>query len=101
MSEMRLNNNRIDINLKFAGEKIDIASNLYTAQNEVSTLSGTIKTGKKTNIDLTFKSGAELANILKIAKAFAVTFNIKDLETLTANGKIDANFNINYEQNLY
>ncbi|MCQ2753546.1 MAG: hypothetical protein MJ231_00690 [bacterium] len=83
-----------DINLKFAGEKIDINSNLYTAQNEVSTITGALKTGKKPDIDMNFKSGAELSNILKIAKAFALTFNIKDLQTLNANGKIDANFNI-------
>lgn len=83
-----------DVKLKFKGEKIDINSNLYTAQNEVSTIIGTIKTGKNTNIDINFKSGAELANIMKIIKAVALTFNIKDLQTLTANGKLDADFNI-------
>jgi len=83
-----------DVKLKFKGEKIDINSNLYTAQNEVSTIIGTVKTGKNTNIDINFKSGAELANIMKIIKAVALTFNIKDLQTLTANGKLDADFNI-------
>lgn len=81
-------------NLKFNGNKIDIDSNLYTAQNESSKITGTIKTGKNTNIDLNFKSGAELSNIVRILNAFAMTFNIKDLQTLSANGKIDADFNI-------
>ncbi len=80
--------------LNFKGNKIEIDSNLYTAQNEISTVKGTVKTGKNTDIDLNFKSGAELSNIFKIVNAFAMTFNVKDLQTLSANGKIDADFNI-------
>ena len=82
----------IAMNLK--GNKIDINSNLYTAENELSTLSGVIKTGRKPNVDLTFKSDVKLANIIKIINAFALTFNIKDLQTLSANGNLDADFNI-------
>lgn len=81
-------------NLKFKGHKIDIDSNIYTAQNEVSTLKGFVQTGKKTNIDLNFKSKVELNNIIKILNAIAMTFDIKDLQTLTANGNLDADFNI-------
>ena len=33
-------------------------------------------------------------NIIRILNAIALTFNIKDLQTLTANGKLDADFNI-------
>ena len=77
--------------LKFRGHKIDIDSNIYTAKNEVSTLTGTIK---DKNIDLNFKSQAEISNIVRIVNAIAMTFNIKDLETLKANGKIDADFNV-------
>ena len=80
--------------LIFSGNKINIDSNLYTAQNEVSTVKGIVKTGKNTNIDINFKSGAELSNVVKILNAFAMTFNIKDLQTLSANGKLDADFNI-------
>ena len=80
--------------LNFNGNKINIDSNLYTAQSECSKVNGTIKTGKNTKIDINFKSGAELSNIIKILNAFATTFNIKDLQTLSANGKIDADFNI-------
>lgn len=81
-------------NLKFKGHKIDIDSSLYTAQNEVSTIKGFVKSGKKTNIDLNFKSGVQLNNIIRILNAVAMTFNIKDLQTLTANGSLDADFNI-------
>ncbi len=82
------------INLEFKGNKIDIDSTLYSAQNEASTVKGEIKTGKKTAVDINIKSGAELSNIVRILNAFAMTFNIKDLQTLTANGKVDANFSI-------
>lgn len=80
-----------DAKLKFRAHKIDIDSNIYTAKNEVSTAKGTIK---ENNIDLNFKSGAEISNIVRIVNAIAMTFDIKDLETLKANGKIDADFNI-------
>lgn len=83
-----------DMNLKLKGHKTDIQAHLYTAQNEASTVTGFIKTGKNTNIDMTFKSNADLANVVKIVNAAALTFNIKDLKTLSANGKIDADFNI-------
>lgn len=83
-----------DAVLKFKGEKIDILSNIYTAQNEVSTVNGFVKTGKNTNIDINFKSGAQISNILNIVKEIALIFDIKDLQTLSANGKIDADFNI-------
>ena len=81
-------------NLKFKGHKINIDSSMYTAQNEVSTINGFVQTGKKTNIDLNLKSMVELNNIIRILNAVAMTFNIKDLQTLTANGKLDADFNI-------
>lgn len=81
-------------NLIFKGNKIDILSNIYTAQNELSTVKGYVQTGKKTNIDLNLKSNVELNNIIRILNAVAMTFNIKDLQTLTANGNLDADFNI-------
>ena len=83
-----------DTKLVFKGDKINIQSNLYTAQNEKSEVFGTVQTGKKTNLDLNIRSGAELSNLVKIVNAVAMTFNIKDLQTLSANGKIDADFNI-------
>ena len=82
------------IKLKFNGNKIDIQSNIYTAKNEISNINGIIKTGKKPNIDINFKSQVEIANILRIVKEIAIIFDIKDLQTLSANGKLDANFNI-------
>ena len=81
-------------NLDFKGHKINVDSKLHTAQNEVSTINGFIQTGRKNNIDLSFKSSVELNNIIKILNTIAMTFNIKDLQTLTANGALNADFNI-------
>ena len=83
-----------DLALKLSGHKIDINSHLYTAKDEKSTVTGVIKTGKNTNVDLNVKSNVELANVIKILNAVALTFDIKDLQTLAANGKLDADFNI-------
>lgn len=80
-----------DIELKLKNKKIDINSNLYTAKNEKSTLCGILA---KNKIDMCFKSNVEINNIIKIINALAMTFNIDDLQTLTANGKLDADFNI-------
>ena len=81
-------------NLLLKGDKIEIDSNIYTAQDEASTVKGFVQTGKKTNLDLNIKSKVELNNIIKILNAIAMTFNIKDLQTLKANGHLDADFNI-------
>ena len=82
------------VKLKFKENSIDILSDIYTAKSEVSKIDGIIKTGKNPDIDLNFKSKVEIANILKIVKDIAVIFDIKDLQTLSANGRLDANFNI-------
>lgn len=83
-----------NLKLKFKDKNIDIDSNIYTAANEVSKLYGVVKTGKNTNIDINLKSKVELSNILKIVKDIALIFDIKDLQTLSANGRLDADFNI-------
>ena len=80
--------------LKFKGHKIDIDSSIYTAENEISTVKGYFQGGKKTNVDLNLKSKVELNNIIRILNAIAMTFDIKDLQTLSANGSLDADFNI-------
>ena len=83
-----------NIDLKFNGNSIDINSEIYTQKNEVSKINGKLDFGKNSNIDMNLKSNLELSNLLKIIKDIALIFDIKDLQTLTANGKIDANFNI-------
>ena len=45
-------------------------------------------------IDLNFKSKAELNNIIRIINSLAKIFGINDLQTLSAKGQLDADFNI-------
>ena len=78
----------------FKGENIDIESLIYTAKGETTSVKGSVKTGKKPNINMNIKSLLELANVMKIVKTAALSFGIKDLETLSANGSVDADFNI-------
>ena len=80
--------------LTFKGNTININSDIYTAKNEVSTIKGKITTGKNHYADLNVKSDVELGNVLNIVKKIALIFNIKDLQTLTANGGLKADFNI-------
>ena len=58
--------------LNFKGSTIDVNSNIYTAKNEVSNLNGKITTGKKSYLDMNFKSDIELANVLNIVKKVAL-----------------------------
>lgn len=81
-------------NLKFKGKNININSDIYTSKNEVSKLNGTIESGKRSKIDMNFKSDIEISNILKIIKEIALVCNINDLQTLNANGRLNADFNI-------
>ena len=83
-----------DANLNFKGNTINIDSNIYTAQNEHSTVKGQFTGGKKPYLDLNAKSDLDISNTLNIVKKIALIFNIKDLQTLTASGglNMDCNF---------
>ena len=80
--------------MSFKGNSIDINSEIYTAKSEVSKIKGVVKTGKNANIDMNFKSNLQLANVLRIVKEIALIFDVKDLQTLTANGSVSADFNV-------
>ena len=80
--------------LTFKGNAIDIDSSIYTAKNEVSTVKGKCITGKNPSVDLNVKSGVNIENVLNIVKKVALIFNIKELQTLTASGGVNADFNI-------
>ena len=83
-----------NVAIKFNKNDYDIDSALYTAQSENTKVSGKIKTGKNPNIDLNCKSNATLKSLFAIANTFAKIAGIKDLETLSAQGQLDVNFNI-------
>ncbi len=80
--------------LDFKGKQIILNSELYTALNEKTTIIGDFKTGKNTHFNLAFKSNTKINNIFKIINSIAKSFNYKYLETLSATGEINADFNI-------
>ena len=83
-----------NLTMLFKKNDISLDSKIYTAKNEVSTIKGQITTGKKPYVDVNLKSDVELGNILDIVKKIALVFNIKDLQTLSASGRLNADFNI-------
>lgn len=82
----------VDLTLK--GNKINMYAKLYTASNELTELIGNFKTGKHPRIDLNCKSNAQLKSYVDLIDSVAKTFGIKELDTLTATGKIDADFTL-------
>lgn len=83
-----------NLSMNFSGNKIKMLSKLYTAPDEVTEITGDFKTGRKPVIDLSFKSNAGINNIFNILDSIAKSFNYNDLETLSAKGALNADFNI-------
>ena len=82
------------IKFNFKGKKALADISLYTAKDELTTVLGEINHGKNPHLDLTIKSKAGINNIFSVIKSIAASFNYKELDTLTATGNIDADFNI-------
>ena len=80
--------------IKFKGNGIKLYTKLYTADNELTELVGNIKTGKHPKIDLNCKSNAKFQSVFDLIDSVAKSFDYNDLDTLTATGGIDADFNI-------
>lgn len=80
--------------LLFKNHSLKIESDIYTAKNEVSKINGLLKGGDNPNINMNLKSKVEIANILRIVKEIANIFGIQDLQTVSANGNLDADFSI-------
>ncbi|MBE7712889.1 MAG: hypothetical protein E7Z87_04015 [Cyanobacteria bacterium SIG26] len=82
--------------INFKGQKSDIDSIFYSSQdkNEKTQIIGEISTGKKPSIDMTFRSNTKFNNIFQLIDSIANSFGFNDLNTLSATGGIDADFNI-------
>ncbi|MDR1168292.1 MAG: hypothetical protein LBK53_05305 [Heliobacteriaceae bacterium] len=80
--------------MNFSGNKIALDTKIYTAKNELTELLGNFRTGKKPHINLTCKSNAGLGSVLALAKNLAKSFGVNDLDTLSANGILDVDFNL-------
>ena len=85
------------LNLVFKGNKTSVDSIFFTSfdEREKTQLIGDIVSGKKPSIDLTLRSNAKFNNIITLIDSIAKTFGVKDFDTMSATGGIDADFNIN------
>lgn len=82
------------LKFNFKGKKTLADIVLYTSKDQITTVSGYLTHGKHAKVDLNFKSNAGINNIFDVLKSVASSFNYNDLNTLTATGAIDADFNI-------
>ena len=83
--------------LIFKGSKTDIDSMFFSSEDsdELTQIIGNFYTGKKPSVDMTLRSNAKFNNIIRLIDSIASSFEIKDFNTLSATGGIDADFNIN------
>ena len=88
----KLPSSNADLTLK--GNKINMYAKLYTASSELTEVIGNFKTGKHPKIDLNCKSNAQLKSFVDLADSVAKTFGFKELDSLSATGKIDADFTL-------
>ena len=82
------------VKTSFHGKKALMDVSLYTAENEKTTLVSEYRGGRSKKINIAFKSNAQINNIFNIIKSVSSSFNYNDLDSLTATGAIDADFNV-------
>lgn len=89
------------LKLAFKGNKTNIDSILFTSNDndEKTQIIGSVTSGRKPSIDLTFRSNAKFNNIIRLLDSVAQTCGINDFKTITATGGIDADFNIDSNRN--
>lgn len=84
-----------NLNLRFNGEKISINSHFYTDINEKALITGEFKNGKNKYINIKVISDkTDIGNTFLIANTLLQLAGIKDLQGISANGHVNANFNI-------
>lgn len=81
-----------DITLK--GNKINVYTKLETGQNEFTELVANVKTGKHPKIEFNCKSNAQFKSMIDMVDSIAKTFGYKELDSLTATGRLDADFTL-------
>ena len=85
------------LKLLFKGAKTDIDSIVYTSKdvNEKTVITGAVKSGNKSLVDLSLKSNVQFNNLIRLIDSIAQSFGKNDFKTISATGGIDANFKIN------
>jgi len=82
------------IGMEFKGNKVKMNTKLYSAKDETTQILGDFTSGKHPKIDLNLKSNAQINSLFAIVDSVAKSLNYNDLDTLSATGAIDADFNL-------
>lgn len=82
------------VHLDFMNSKAKINANLYTDENSKAVINGIFKNGKNKYIDLHVVSKAELQNLILISKTLLKMIGKKDLDGISANGSVNADFDL-------
>lgn len=80
--------------LDFKDNKAKINSTLYTDESSKAIVSGILKSGKNKYIELHVISKAELQNLILVSKTLLKLVGKKDLDGISANGLINADFDL-------
>jgi len=84
-----------NLKLDFNGDKIKINSNFYTSLNEKALITGVFENGRGKSINLNVVSEkTDIGNTFLIANTLLHVFGNDNLEGITANGHLSANFNV-------
>lgn len=75
--------------------KLTTSGKIIFSNSDISNYDIKFSYGKKPLVNVKLNSKAKLTDLLKFANKIALYFGIKDLETLSATGAIDADFQIN------
>ena len=82
----------VNVELNHNNAKISVL--LHPASDESVTLQSDIKTGKNPQFSAHVVSNVGINNIINLVDSVAKSFGIKDLDSLSGTGNIDANFSI-------
>ena len=82
------------LKFQFENKKAHTDIKLFTADNETTSVLGEIIHGKNHNLNLQITSNASINNIIQLINSIGKSFNYNDLNTLSATGKIDADFKV-------
>ncbi|MCI1273548.1 MAG: AsmA family protein [Clostridiaceae bacterium] len=82
------------VKMKFNKNKVKMDSTVYTSSTDSTSIVGKFITGKHPKVDMSVKSKANLKDIVETFDSMFKAFNCKQLDTLKATGKIDADFNL-------
>jgi len=82
------------VKLVFKNNNTSMSSKIFTSTEDYTEFNGEFKTGKNPKIDVSVKSKADLGDIINVFDSVLKSFNFNQLDTLKAQGNLDADFSL-------